>query len=237
MVVDVIRAVAVIAVTLGAVSEFHIGEFGVGLAADGTLMDIALFLIDGLDGFFEIHSLFGMAMLVAFSAIADGIRKLDPEENEKVEDGHQGEKGIEEVSADQVPEDLPGKIGGVDPGKPFYLHGQDKHKQDLHIGEQNSKSKEHGQIHIVNRRKTNNETKKNVEDHAGEKEAVEPGGAPFPLQHAADPVIEISGNDRHEKRGAGNIEIADAKVSCYGDKNKSDQPPDLPPKNGRAEKE
>lgn len=178
-----------------------------------------------------------MTVLIALPLVGKDVRELAPEEDEKVEDSDQREECAKNIAADQMPDDLPGEEGGIDPGKPLYLHRQDEHKQDLHIGEQDSERKEHGQTYIVDRREANNEAENNIEDHAGEKEAVKPGGAPLPLQCAADPVVEISGNDRHEKRGAGNIEIADAKVSCYGDKNKGDQPPNLTLKNGRSEKE
>ena len=45
VVVDVIGTVAVIAVALGAVTKFLVGVVGVGLAADGALVDIALLLL------------------------------------------------------------------------------------------------------------------------------------------------------------------------------------------------
>lgn len=42
VVVDVLGAVAVVAVALGAVAGFFVGVVGIGLAADGALVDIPL---------------------------------------------------------------------------------------------------------------------------------------------------------------------------------------------------
>lgn len=66
--VDVLRAVAVIAIAAGAVTKLQAGICGVGLAADGALVDIAFFLIgsargrtlfgiSGFDSLFEINGL------------------------------------------------------------------------------------------------------------------------------------------------------------------------------------
>ena len=59
VVVDVLRTVAVIAVALGAVTKFLVGVVGVGLAADGALVDIALLLLGLLGGLLEVDGLAG----------------------------------------------------------------------------------------------------------------------------------------------------------------------------------
>ena len=57
MVVDVVHAVAVVADALGAVAEFHVGVVGVGDAADGAFVEVALPLLDLFLGFFKIDGL------------------------------------------------------------------------------------------------------------------------------------------------------------------------------------
>ena len=54
VVVDVLGTVAVIAVALGAVTKFLVGVVGVGLAADGALVDIALLLLGLLGAFLKL---------------------------------------------------------------------------------------------------------------------------------------------------------------------------------------
>ena len=52
MVVDMLHAIAVIAVAFGAVAELHVGVVGVGDAAYGAFAEVALALLDVLLGLF-----------------------------------------------------------------------------------------------------------------------------------------------------------------------------------------
>ena len=90
VVVDMLHTIAIIAVAFGAVAKLHIGIVGVGLAANGALVDIAFFLIGGLGGLFKVYRLGGMLVLKAPLAVAQGLGEIPPEEKQKVEDGDDG---------------------------------------------------------------------------------------------------------------------------------------------------
>src|SRR5699024_7668728 len=78
VVVDVLGAVAVVAVALGAVAELLVGVVGVGLAADGALVDVALLLLGFLGCLLEVDRLAGGAVLHP----AEELEEVVPEEDE-----------------------------------------------------------------------------------------------------------------------------------------------------------
>ena len=87
--------------------------------------------------------------------------------------------------------------------------------------EEGGEGEEHGQVHIAHGGNAHHKAHKNVQHHAEEIEYREFGGAPFPLQGGADPIVEVQQNGQPEKIGhpaAGDI----------GHEDKGDQPPDLP---------
>ena len=86
MVIDVLHAVAVVAVALGAVTKFLVGVVGVGLAADGALVDIALLLLGLLGGLLEVD---GLAGGLVFDP-AEELEEIVPEEDKVVQNGNQG---------------------------------------------------------------------------------------------------------------------------------------------------
>ena len=53
------------------------------------------------------------------------------EEEQEVEDGHDGQHHAHPVQMEQAGEDAPSEEGGVDPGQPLHLHGNDKEEQHL----------------------------------------------------------------------------------------------------------
>ena len=111
MVIDVLHAVAVVAVALGAVTEFLVGVVGVGLAADGALVDIALLLLGLLGGLLEVD---GLAGGLVFDP-AEELEEIVPEEDKVVQNGNQGDddageggqaggKDAEEAAEDAAPD-------------------------------------------------------------------------------------------------------------------------------------
>ena len=90
VVVDVLHAVAVVAIALGAVPELHVGVVRVGNAAHGALVEVALVLPDLLLGLFKVNGLGICAEGGPLASAADHAHQVIPEENEVVEDGHQG---------------------------------------------------------------------------------------------------------------------------------------------------
>lgn len=236
VVLDMLGAVAVIAVALGAVSELHVGKLSVSFAADGALVDVALFLVSLRRGLLEVDSLRGMPVLVALAAVVNGFSDVGPEEDEEVENGHQWHESPYPKAEHHISDHIPGKECRIDPGQPFYFHRQDEHEQNLHIRVENGEGEEHGHIDIADGGDTKNQSINDIEDYPSKEEAVEPGGTPLPFQQRADPVIEISRQYCHKERCAGDCKIKDTEIAGNGDKNKGDEPPDLPPEDGTAGK-
>ena len=220
VVVDVLLAIAVIAVALGAVAEDHVGVVGVGLAADGALVDIALLGVGVLGSSLEVDGLLGMLVLEAALAVADGLSKIAPEEDEEVEDGHDREEGADDIPAQQSGNDLPGEESSVDPGQPLDLDGEDEEQKDLHVRVEGGKGEEEGHVDVVHGGIAGDEAKDDVEHYADQVKHIEPGRSPFPLQKRADPVVEIGRDEGGEETGG------------LGEEDEGKDPPDLSPKNG-----
>ena len=197
-------------------------------------MDVALLLLGFLGCLLEVDRLAGGAVLHP----AEELEEVVPEEDEVVEDGHQGEhhagQGGEARSkdAEQAAQDAPGEQGRVNPRQPLDLDGDDEEQQHPHVGVQGGEGEEQGHVHIGHvggdqipqqaggiGRGTDgvqHEAHHDVEHHTQAVEHVELGGAPLPLQHRADHVVEIQGDDQEKE------------AVVHGDKDKGDQPPDLP---------
>ena len=90
VVVDVIHAVAVVADTLGAVTELQIGVVRIGAAADGALVEIAGLLLFGLGSPLEVHGSPAGAALLA----ADIVHEIAPEEDQIVQNADHDQYGI-----------------------------------------------------------------------------------------------------------------------------------------------
>ena len=201
VVVDVLRTVAVIAVALGAVTKFLVGVVGVGLAADGALVDIALLLLGLLGGLLEVD---GLAGGLVFDP-AEELEEIVPEEDKVVQNGNQGDDDAGEggqaggKDAKEAAEDAPAEQGGVDPRQPLDLDGDDEEKKHLHVWIQGGEGKEQGEVHVghagggekreqmggIERGgdRIEQETDHHVEQDTQAIEHIELSGTPLPLQH------------------------------------------------------
>ena len=171
VVVDVIGTVAVVAVALGAVAELHLRVGQVRLAADGALVQGRFGLRLGV---VEVHDLgaassVGTAEIRVFMpGLVGGVlgaalpvghlpANVRGEEEQIVQDGHDGDEGIEEMPSQEQAEDLIGEERRVEPGQPLDLHGNDEEEQDLQVREEGGKGEEHGHIHIEHGRRAHQE--------------------------------------------------------------------------------
>ena len=87
VVIDMLHAIAVIAVAFGAVAELHVGVVGVGDAADGAFVEVALALLDVLLGLFELDGPVVGPVGCPFPTAAQHPRQVLPEEDEIVQNG------------------------------------------------------------------------------------------------------------------------------------------------------
>ena len=227
VVVDVIHTVAVIAVTLGAIAELHIRVLRICFAADGALMNISFFFVSCFGGLLKIHRLLGMLVLKPALPIAKGLHKIRPEEDEEIENGHKRQEGADPIPGQQTGDNVQSKEGGVDPGQPLDLYRKNIKQQYLHIWVKNGEGKEQGEVDIVHGGVSRNQAVDDIKHYAAQVEHVEAGCTPFPLQEAADPVIEVGGEDYKENAGT----LKKEKIAALGKKYKGDEPPDLPMKN------
>lgn len=211
MAVDVVHAVAVIAVALGAVAEFHVGVVGVGNAAHGTFVQVALCFLGLLLGLFEVDGL--RRGFVSDPAEQGG--KVPREEQEIVQDGNDGDQSYQELTADQIKEDGTGEKRRVDPGQPLDLDRDNEENQEPGLGVEGGEGEEHRQIDIIHGGKARHETQQGVEENAHKVEQGELDAAPLPFQGGADHPVEVQRN-RQEKQ-----------IAVQGDKDEGDQPPDL----------
>ena len=166
VVVDMILAIAVVAIAFGAVAKFHVGKVGIGLAAYGAFVDITLLLLSLPGGLLEVHRLLGVLVLIAPLLPPHGVRQVRPEEEQEVEDGHQREEGADKLQADQAGDHLEPKNNHVGPGQPLDLDGDDEEQQDLHVRIENSKGEEQGKIKKVDAGVTGDEPVEDVEPDA-----------------------------------------------------------------------
>ena len=197
---------AVISGAFAAVTELQIGIIGVGAAADGALMTIALLLLLLTDRLSEVHRLAGVVMPLD----TDETLQLRPDKEQKVEQCCDRQNYTGPVSGGQGGDHNKGIINAVDDGKPFHLNGDDEKQHHLHIREQDSKGQEQGQIDkmgsgqgeaIVSGNKTRDDSADDGENHAGDVIESKACGAPFTFQRRADPVVEIEG-EQHEEGAA-----------------------------------
>ena len=121
VVVDVLGAVAVVAVAFRAVPEFHIRVVGVGDAAHGTLVEVALALLDLLLRLLEVDGLGAGAVADLLPLPAEQSQQVVPEEEEVVQQGDDGQDGLKPVAGNQRKSDVVGKQSGVHIGQPLHL--------------------------------------------------------------------------------------------------------------------
>ena len=122
------------------------------------------------------------------------------------------------------PENIKCKEGGVRPGQPLDLDGDDD-EQHLHIPVQGGKGEEHGQVHIVHgngghrvgQHQIEDKARDDIEHQSQQIEYREFCGAPLPLQNGADPVVEIQRDGQKQDLIGGRH------------KDEGDQPPHLAP--------
>ena len=152
--------------------------------------------------------------------------KVPAAEDQEVQHRHHRQKICREGAGDHTQQE----VSPVDIGQVFYLDGQDEEQQHLHVGKQGRKGEEHGQIDILGVQpeaqagdEVHQEAVKNGEKNAGKKVNVKLRRAPVLLQRAADPIIEIEGDEGQQPR-AGRIE------------HKGHKPPDLTPEDKRRVK-
>ena len=224
MVVDVVHAVAVVAVALGAVAELHVGVVGVGDAADGALVEVALLLLHVPGGLFEVDGLPGGLMLHP----EDQGGEVGPEEEDIVhqggQDGGQAHRENQGQHRSGGADDLPGHEEDVQQGQPLGLDGDDEVKPHGDVRVEGGEGQEEGEVHIVHgghgepsqaAEEVGHEAEHNIQQDAAEVKEGKFGRSPFPLHEGPQKGVEKHGEDEPDELVGG------------GHKDKGHQPPDF----------
>ena len=225
MVVDMLHAVAVVAVAFGTVAELHVGVVRVGDAAHGAFVEIALPVLDFLLSLFEVDGLRIDPVSSPAAPPAEDGHQIVPEEDEVVQDGHNGDHSLDPVAVHKVMTNIKGKEGRIHPGQPLHFQGQDPVEQHPHIRVQGGEGKKHGHVHVVHAGSLQEGTRDPVSHHPGENvqqdahpvKHGEPGRPPLVFQSVSDVVVEQGGQGKPQDETA-----------AGGDEDKGEQPPHLP---------
>ncbi len=192
---NVVHAVAVIAVALGAVAEFHVGVVRIGYTTHGTFVEVSFGLLRFFLCFFEVDCLGVGAVLHT----AEQAGEIAGKEQEVVGDGQQRDQCVQEIAGKHVTDNRPGEECRIQPGQPLDLDGDDKENQKLCVGVQGGKGEEHGQVHIAHGGIAGQKAQKHIQNHAYKIEQGKLGAAPFPFQCSADHPIQVCGQGEVEK--------------------------------------
>ena len=216
-----IRTIFIIALTFGAVTKFLVGVVGVGLAADGALVVVALFLLLLLYRLLVLH---GLGVVLRLGA-GGQIVYLRPDEHGKVQQRYYRQHHARPVVLADGADDVKGEQRAVQIGQPLHFHRQEEHEKHRGVREQHGEGEEHGQVHIGGARHgdeivagddAGQHRTQHRQQHAAEVVEIELGGAHLPLQRGADPVVEVAGDEKVKR------------TCALRDEDKGDEPPDLP---------
>ena len=184
---DMILAEAMIPGAFAAITELQIGVVGVGAAADGALVVVALLLLLLAHGLAEVHRLAGVEVLPDAQEPLD----LRPDKDQEVQQRSNGKDNADPVAYGQGGDHNKGIVDAVNDGQPLHLDGDDEEQHHLHIREENGEGQEQGQIDemrsgqsetVFPGDETGNDGADDGEQHAGDVIERKPCGAPFPFQ-------------------------------------------------------
>ena len=222
VIVDMVHAVAVVAIAFGAVTKFHVWMICIGHAAYGAFVEITLSGLNILLCLFEVDGLgavpMGEALLLALYTAEQFLAK----EQEVVQNSKNGQQGKLPVAGAHVIADVVGEESGIKPGQPLDFERNQTVKKNAGIRIKGGEGEEHGKINILRSDgvavaggKINDKAVDNGEQNTGEEINVEAGSAPLLFKGLADEIIEIEENE--------------GKITCgVGDEHKGYDAPDLP---------
>ena len=211
---DMVLAEAMVTGAFAAVTEIQIRVIRIGFAADGALVDIALFLLCLVHRLFEVDGL--AAVLIAASLRQMVHLRID--EHGEIQKGYDGLYHAVPAAAHSIGDHVVANQNSVRDSQPFHLDGNDEEQQYLCIGEQAGKGKEHGEVDIVRTADDQVDAADQAghghgddrQQYAAEIVEVEFGSTPLPLQRAANPIVEVQLDEKHERPGGvGNENKAD----------------------------
>jgi len=241
VVVDVIHAVAVVAVALRAVAEFEVRIVGVGSAADGAFVAIR-----ALAGFRLVALCpvgvglgarsVGTGVVLLRAAIAPGVGEevlnIGAEEQEVIRKRNKRHEPVERQRAGQEQENnVHRREGKVHPGQILDFDGDEHHQKHSCLGREGCNSEEQAEVQvsridIVAEKQTCQITQQNAREIV----EVKAANAPVAFQHLTELVVAEQADDRQKQIVARDIEQVRKDVGK--------KPPDLPLQDfGRGEAE
>jgi len=191
VIVDMIHAVAVVAVTLGTVAKFQFRVFRICSPAD-----CAFVAVQGLRSLFlivfrpiDIGALLVSEAASGFHEVRQYMQNICAEEQEVVKQSEHGE----EPQADHINDSQ----NEIEPRQILHFDGDDEHQKHLIFRVNGSKSQQKAQVQIAGRGIDSEEQRGNVcDDHAAQVKQVEPQRSPTAFDSSADDVVKIHGNGK-----------------------------------------
>lgn len=202
-------AEAAIAGALGAITELQLRVADVGAAADAAFAVEALRLLRGLLlTLLCAHGIVEMGGLLALTLfpLEEGA-KLRPEKDGKIHQRDDRKNRSGDISRGKIGKNVKREKAGVDDRQNLHANGDDEKQQHPRFGIQHGKGKEHGKVDVIRAVKGNGQIAvsqahdrgaEHGQEHAADIIDRELRGAPLPFQHAADPVIEIAGDEQRK---------------------------------------
>ena len=235
MVVDVVDAIAVIALALGAVAELQIRILRVRPSTDRTLVAVGALAGFALIGTGPVGIRAGAGLLRAARA-APRLRKqvlnVSAEEQEIVCKGDKRHEPVERQRSRQKQENnVHRREGKVHPGKIFDLDGDKHHQKHSCLGREGCNGEKQAEVQrsgidVV----AEDEARDVAQKNAREIVEIKAADTPVIFEHFSELVIAEQTDDRQKQIIARDIEQVCEDVSK--------QPPDLPVQNfGRGEAE
>jgi len=231
MIIDVIHAVAVVAIAAGAVAELQRRVLRIGAAADGALM--AVRLLTGLAAVILRPVGIGLSRSVgifgAMAAITQGIGQDVPdvaaEEQEIVCKGKERYQPVKIQKAalkheDEALEKIPQGNAKVDPSQILCLDGDNKVHKELQLGQQCGYCQEEGQVQSTGGGIAVQQQRTHIkEQNAAQIIEIKAQHAPLLLKQSAKLPVEIQHqNGQYHAKGT---------IAQHIGEHIGEQPPDL----------
>lgn len=212
VIVDMVDAVAVVAVAAGTVAKFHVGVVCIGDAADCAFVQVALALLYLLLGPLEVDGL-GICLALDLLVFAgEDFFQIVPEEDQVVQNSDDNGQCADKISRDQCVYKGNEDHRRRNQRKPFCFDDDDEICADIVVRRDGCVSKEQRQIQIVSCSCSEGGGPYGVGDKAGDDCKDQPqqivhekaGGTPVLFQKAAQIQVKQDRENEEERTEYGN---------------------------------
>lgn len=236
MIVDVIDAVAVIAIALRAVAEFEVRIVRIRPATDRAFMPVGLLAGFGAVGACPVGARAGICRgravilpLPVAQCVGQDVFDVAAEEEEVVQKRHDGQQPVEREERGQLQgrEHVQHREAEIDPRHVFHLDGDEEEQQHLRLRRDGRDGEKQAEVQRGRVRSGAEQHCGQIGQHkSGQIIEIEAERAPVALQDLSELIIAEQRHRRQQQSRAPHV------VQVRKDVRK--QPPDLPAQNGGA---